>query len=145
MTFRQAKQQPAHPVAILDEPDAAIDMDIGIIPSRHAWAVRIPTWRNVGVRAMKDCEDLTASSEVPDLRVGARKMALQVEFVAVTLEEKGDVARNEPIRPVADEQTKVMPLNMPDQHLRARFGEGRRQIDHQSSPLLRKSRVTAGA
>jgi hypothetical protein len=90
---------------------------------------------------MKDGEDLTASSEVPHLWVWACKVAMQMEPVAVMLNQKGYVARCEPIGAVAHKQTEVVPLDVLDQHLRTRFGKGRRQIHHQSSPLLKGEQV----
>jgi hypothetical protein len=91
---------------------------------------------------VKDGEHLAASREVPDLWVWACKVAMQMDLVAVTLNQKGYVARDEPVGAVAYEQTKVVPRDVLDQHSRTRFGEGRGQVHHQSSPLLKGEHVT---
>jgi hypothetical protein len=91
---------------------------------------------------VKDCEHLIAPSEVTDLRVWAGKVAMQMELVAVMRNQKGYVARDEPVGAVAHQQTEIMPRDVLDQHLGTCFGKGGRQIHHQSSPLLKGERFT---
>src|SRR5690348_8415814 len=109
-------------------------MDVGIVPSRHARTTRIPTWRNIGVRSVKNGQYLTAPIEMLYLWVRARNVAEQVELIAVPLDQKGYVARNNSIDAMADQQTKIMLIDVLDQHLEARFSKGGGQINHQSSP-----------
>jgi hypothetical protein len=65
-----------------------------------------------------------------DLWVGARDVAEQVELVAAPLDQKGYVARNDPVGAVTDQQTKIMLVDVLDEYLGARFRKGGGQIDH---------------
>jgi hypothetical protein len=89
---------------------------------------------------VKDGEHLTAAGECPTCGFG-RQGGHADGAVAVMFNQKGNVARYEPIGAVAYKQTEVVPLDVLDQHLGTRFGKGRRQIHHQSSPLLKGERV----
>ena len=66
------------------------------------------------MRPVKDCKHLIAPSEVTDLWVWARKVTMQMEFVVVMRNQKGYVARDEPIGAVAHQQTEIIPLDVLD-------------------------------
>jgi hypothetical protein len=82
------------------------------------------------VRAAENCQHLATLAKIFDLRVRAREVAEQVQILVTALDQERDVAGDEPGDAVAEEETKIMPLNVRDQHRGARFGEGGRQIDH---------------
>ena len=57
-------------------------------------------------------------------------MTEQVQLLAIAVDHERNMARHEPFRATADEQTEIMLLDMRGQHCGTRFGEGGRQIDH---------------
>src|SRR5271167_1243348 len=63
-----------------------------------------------------------------------------MQLVAVALDQEWDVARHQPRQAVADEKTEIMPLDMRDQHLGARLGKSRGQVDHETTFSLRQLR-----
>ena len=79
---------------------------------------------------MKNRQHLAASREIGDLRVGAGEVPMQVQLLAVMLRQERDVARHESRVTLADEQAEIVPLDVLDQYLRTRFGEGGGQVNH---------------
>jgi hypothetical protein len=78
------------------------------------------------MRAGKDRERLATSSEIADLGVGAGQVPVEVQLFLLTLEQKRNMARRQPRRTMADKQAEIISVDMPDQHLWSRFGEGGR-------------------
>ena len=95
------------------------------------------------MRPVKDRQHLAASREIGDLRIGAREVTLQVQLLAVALDQERDVARHEPRGTMADEQAEIVPLNVLDQYLRARFGKGWGQVNHAIVSRCRASTASA--
>ena len=82
------------------------------------------------MRAAENCQHLAAAGEILDLRVGPREMTEQVQLLASAVDHERNMARYEPFRTTADEQTEIMLLDMRGQHGGTCFGESGRQIDH---------------
>jgi hypothetical protein len=57
-------------------------------------------------------------------------MAEQVQLLVTALDQKRNMAGHEAGGAVANEKTKIVPLNVSDQHCGARFAESGGQIDH---------------
>jgi hypothetical protein len=57
-------------------------------------------------------------------------MTEQVQLLAMALDQERNVARDKPGGAMTDEETKIVPLDVRNQHCGARFREGRGQIDH---------------
>ncbi len=72
----------------------------------------------------EDRERLAPGVEIGELRVGAGEMTLEVKLVVAARQEERDLARDQPLCTVADEQAELMALDVFDQELGAGFGEG---------------------
>src|SRR5438309_1265725 len=114
-------------------------MDASVVPCRYRWSDLVPARRDIGVRTGKDRQRLTRPVEIGALRVGARDMALHIKLAVAALDQKRDLAGDQPRAPLRHEQPEIVPLDMRDENLLARFGKGRRQIDHRATSRLRIS------
>src|SRR5690349_25080383 len=84
------------------------------------------------MRPMENRQDFAAASEIGDLRVGTGEVRLQMQPIAFVIDQERHMARHEPRGTMTDEQAKIIPLDVLQQYVRARVGEGGRQINHVS-------------
>src|SRR5262249_43446057 len=76
VTLGQAIDRPVQPFVTIDHAHRPTSMHIDVVPGRHTRAARIPIGRDVGVRPVKNRQDLATSSEIGNLRVGTREVTL---------------------------------------------------------------------
>jgi hypothetical protein len=86
------------------------------------------------MRSVEYGENLAGRSQMRDLRVGAREMAMQVNSSAGPFEQEGYVAGDQPVAAVGYQDAEIVPLDVLDQHIQTRFGEGGGEINHLTVP-----------